>query len=336
MNRKTSEKSVSEGSSAASRIGDLGLAVVLFIPVAVVLFLLYLVFLLVEKSPRPSFLCTEPRLGRGSKIYTMYLVRTQYDDLDASGAPRALKMGKFLYYSRLNDLPQLWNVIRGEMSLIGPRPVHPDIYEAMCKEQNGCALRFSVPPGMIGYGQLLTPPDASISVQYAMDNHYVKKNAGFRTKLALLCWGGWSDVCRSFKGVWHGVVAAWRRSRGNINLRKYVRYRPNGVLFQMTGMDFRDNGSPTYPIFDINYEAVSIYSTEPFEIEQTLYFYLERGHSERTGLPRRALCCGRVYTVYDPPADRPNLEKRYVVFYEPLSPRHRRLIDRYVLRDAVA
>lgn len=319
-----------------TRVTSLVLALLLALPVGIVIGVIYLVFLLAEKSPRPSFFCSEPRLGKNSKLYKMYMIRTMHDEPDASGAPRVLKMGRFLYYNRLEDLPQLWNVLRGEMSMIGPRPVRPDIYEAMCKEQNRCDLRFSVCPGMIGYGQLLSAPSASISVQYAIDNHYVKKGIGVFGKTLLLFWGAWSSFGRSLKGIGHQVVAAWRRSRGISNLRKYKRFTPEGVCVQMVEMDFEDNGSLMMPICDVNYEAVSFYADEHFEIEQTLFFYLGESRESRTGTFKRARCCGFVYSIYDPPADQPAGQKRYVVFFEPVSPKHRHVIDRYVLRDAVA
>ena len=64
---------------------------------------------------------------------------------------------KFLRDTRLDELPQLFNIMKGEMDFLGPRPLRPEIYDHMCKGITNYDLRFNVRPGLVGYSQLFTP-----------------------------------------------------------------------------------------------------------------------------------------------------------------------------------
>ena len=89
--------------------------------------------------------------------------------LDASGDPRLIPGGRLLRASGLDELPQLFNVIRGEMSLVGPRPCTPnefDSYEARHRE------RFQFPPGLTGYWQVNGKNKTTFSEMIEMDLYY--------------------------------------------------------------------------------------------------------------------------------------------------------------------
>ena len=85
--------------------------------------------------------------------------------------PRVTSIGRFLRKTRLDELPQLWNVLRGEMSLVGPRPERPDFIEPLSEEVPNYLLRLGIKPGLAGLAQVL--------------NGYDNDIAGFRRKVAL-------------------------------------------------------------------------------------------------------------------------------------------------------
>ena len=92
----------------------------------------------------------------------MHKFRTLIPDAEAktgvvvAGAddPRITRIGKFLRKSRLDELPQLWDVLRGMMSLVGPRPERPGFVQRYLKEVPGYAERFSLAPGLTGLAQV--------------------------------------------------------------------------------------------------------------------------------------------------------------------------------------
>jgi lipopolysaccharide/colanic/teichoic acid biosynthesis glycosyltransferase len=102
------------------------------------------------------------RVGRNQRLYTMYKFRTLYEDSERKIGGRLLSaqddfytpIGKFLKRSKLDEIPQLINVLRGEMNFVGPRPLRPIFLERYLTEIQGYADRFRVPPGMTGLAQV--------------------------------------------------------------------------------------------------------------------------------------------------------------------------------------
>jgi len=102
------------------------------------------------------------RVGRGQRLYTMYKFRTLYADSERKIGGRLLSaqddfytpIGKFLKRSKLDEIPQLINVLRGEMNFVGPRPLRPIFLERYLNEIPGYADRFRVAPGMTGLAQV--------------------------------------------------------------------------------------------------------------------------------------------------------------------------------------
>ena len=104
-------------------------------------------------SPGPA-LFSGPRVGRDGVVFRMHKLRTMGAGADKAGPavtagddPRVTKVGRFLRRTKIDELPQLWNVVRGEMSLVGPRPEHPDYVARYTAEQRRL-LAFR--PGITG------------------------------------------------------------------------------------------------------------------------------------------------------------------------------------------
>ena len=148
-------------------------------------------------SAGPAFY-TQTRVGRNGRRYTIFKLRTMRHRCEVqtgpcwsrSGDDRVTPVGRFLRSTHLDELPQLWNVFRGDMSLVGPRPERPEIIAAMELDRHvpDYTERLSVKPGVTGLAQLLLPPDAdleSVRCKVACDLAYVRR-AGLWLDLRIL------------------------------------------------------------------------------------------------------------------------------------------------------
>ncbi|HSJ09825.1 MAG TPA: sugar transferase [Longimicrobiales bacterium] len=104
----------------------------------------------------------------GGRIFTMYKFRTMQHATSTAQVwathddPRITRLGRILRRTRLDELPQLWNVLRGDMSLIGPRPEQPDIFLQLRGLIDGYEQRQRVLPGITGWAQVNQAYDASV------------------------------------------------------------------------------------------------------------------------------------------------------------------------------
>jgi len=119
---------------------------------------------------------TQLRPGRGGRIFRLYKFKTMTDARDADGrllpdAARITRAGRFVRSTSLDELPQLWNVLRGDMSLIGPRPLLPEYLRLYSPEQ---AHRHDVRPGITGWAQCHGRNALSWSRKFELDLWYVR------------------------------------------------------------------------------------------------------------------------------------------------------------------
>ncbi|KGK99986.1 sugar transferase [Thalassobacter sp. 16PALIMAR09] len=120
-------------------------------------------------------LFSQTRPGRDGKPFEMIKFRTMRDAVDAYGRPlpdaeRLTKLGRFLRSSSIDELPELWNVLKGEMSLVGPRPLLMDYLPLYSPEQ---ARRHEVRPGVTGWAQVNGRNAISWDEKFALDVWYV-------------------------------------------------------------------------------------------------------------------------------------------------------------------
>ena len=138
--------------TSGRRIADIA-AVLLALPFAAIG--MVAVALVVFAGLGRPVLFRQRRSGRGGAVFTLVKFRTMADRRDADGAPlpdseRTPAIGRFLRRSRLDELPQLWNVLRGDMSLIGPRPLLPQTNDTLGEAGR---RRGRVAPGLTGWAQ---------------------------------------------------------------------------------------------------------------------------------------------------------------------------------------
>ncbi len=138
------------------------------------------------ESPRDPILYHQERVGLNGETFTIHKFRTMRTDAEArtgpvwskgDGDPRITRVGRFMRHSRLDEIPQLWNVLRGDMSLIGPRPERPAFVEQLTRQIPFYGQRHVVKPGVTGWAQVRYSYGASVTdaiekMQY--DLYYVK------------------------------------------------------------------------------------------------------------------------------------------------------------------
>jgi len=173
------------------RVFDIALSIILGIPTII---LLPLIGALIKLNSAGPIFYRQKRVGKNGKIFEIAKFRSMFKDAEKNGAQwanekdeRITGMGKILRKTRIDELPQLWNLLKGEMSFIGPRPERPEFVEELQKQIPHYAMRHLVKPGLSGWAQIKFPYGASVEdamekLQY--DLYYIK-NRSFVLDLAI-------------------------------------------------------------------------------------------------------------------------------------------------------
>jgi sugar transferase (PEP-CTERM system associated) len=176
------------------RVFDVAVSLVLLVITFPILLLAMLAIVL--ESGRPVFYRQE-RVGQGGETFTILKLRSMCQDAEKDGTPqwagprdsRVTRVGQFLRRSRIDELPQLFNVLRGDMSFVGPRPERPFFVAQLLEDIPYYEVRHSVKPGITGWSQVRYPYGASVEdalakLQY--DLYYVKNHSLFLDLLILV------------------------------------------------------------------------------------------------------------------------------------------------------
>ena len=174
---------------------DFVLAVLLALPALPVVALCWSLVCLTSRGPG---FYRQTRSGLGGAPFQILKLRTMTHGVEGStgiqwsqkGDSRVTPVGKFLRATHLDEVTQLWNVLRGEMSLVGPRPERPEVIESkgLARQVPGYEYRLDVRPGVTGFAQVQLPPDSNVqSVRYkvAYDLYYIA-NQGLWFDLRLI------------------------------------------------------------------------------------------------------------------------------------------------------
>jgi lipopolysaccharide/colanic/teichoic acid biosynthesis glycosyltransferase len=147
--------------------------------------LMALCALAVRLSGSRGVLYRGARVGQGGAIFTMVKFRTLKpeaetrigpfygEELTRMTASEQTRVGRVLRASKLDELPQLWNVLRGEMSIVGPRPIRPLFFEELATEIPAYWQRLVVPPGITGFAQLRLTREMTWAEKLAHDFEYI-------------------------------------------------------------------------------------------------------------------------------------------------------------------
>jgi exopolysaccharide biosynthesis polyprenyl glycosylphosphotransferase len=164
--------------------------------------LMLLVVLAIKLDSSGSVFYTQIRTGLNGNLFKLYKFRSMYQDAEKQGVqwtqksdPRITRVGYWLRKLRIDELPQLWNILQGEMSLVGPRPERPEFDAQLKKDIPYYEMRYLVKPGITGWAQVLYAYGASVEDAYeklAYDLYYIQN------------YSLWLDVVIFFKTI--GVV----------------------------------------------------------------------------------------------------------------------------------
>ena len=168
----------------AKRLLDLIFAMLIGIFAAPVIILAAIIVKLESKGP---IFFIQERIGEGNRKFNIVKFRSMTTDAEKDGPQwaskndnRVTKFGKIMRATRIDELPQLWNVLRGEMSFVGPRPEREFFIQQLEKEIPYYNLRHTVKPGLTGWAQVMYPYGASVEDAYRKlqyDLYYIKHHS---------------------------------------------------------------------------------------------------------------------------------------------------------------
>ena len=168
-----------------------------FLILSVTLPVLLLAMLAIVIESGAPVLYRQERVGQGGRTFFIHKLRSMRTDAEGDGKPRwagtnddrVTRVGRILRKTRIDELPQLWNVLNGDMSFVGPRPERPFFVERLIREIPYYDVRHSIKPGITGWSQVRYPYGASVEdalakLQY--DLYYVKNHSLFLDLLILV------------------------------------------------------------------------------------------------------------------------------------------------------
>lgn len=159
------------------------------------------VIVIVRLTSRGPGLYRQVRVGKDGRIFVMYKIRSMVVDAEegtgpvwtqGTNDPRITRIGWLLRKSHLDELPQLLNVVRGEMALFGPRPERPELVHVLAESIPGYWNRLSVLPGITGLAQINLPPDTdieSVRRKLSLDLEYIR-TASLSMEMRMFIWTG--------------------------------------------------------------------------------------------------------------------------------------------------
>lgn len=143
------------------------------------------------ETPGPIFYVQE-RVGKGGRLFKVVKLRSMVNDAEKNGAqwakkddPRVTKVGRFIRKTRIDELPQFFNVLRGDMSIIGPRPERPEFVIEFNESIPGFIERLCVKPGLTGWAQVNGGYDITPAEKLELDLFYIE-NRSLKLDIAIL------------------------------------------------------------------------------------------------------------------------------------------------------
>ncbi|HEX6885077.1 MAG TPA: sugar transferase [Planctomycetota bacterium] len=282
------------------------------------------------------------RLGLRKRPFMLYKVRTLQRAAAQVTAERLLEArdgleirgGRFLRDSRLDELPQLWNIVRGEMRFVGPRPERERISRIHCQTLPGYARRFAFRPGLFGPSQLFTPHSTPKRIRAWLDNAWSRRRSSGLDPLRLLACTVAAALHRSvqlgrleWSARWRAALAGARKER-----RRLRRARPAGAVALVLPQS-EPGPAVSGTLLDLCEDAVRVRVRRAVAPGAQVLLGLAVELRPRAGAPRlrQALCTATVRRVRGN-GDGVDL----VLAYEPCSERARYVVHQYFLRDALA
>jgi lipopolysaccharide/colanic/teichoic acid biosynthesis glycosyltransferase len=310
-----------------------------------------IITLLIKIEDRGPVLYKGVRLGLNKKPFIMFKFRTLIPDAQriigaelltekiASTRHLETPLGAFLRDTRLDELPQLFNILKGDMDFLGPRPERPEIYERFCRHIRGYDKRFLVKPGLIGYSQLFTPHSAPKRLRAMIDNRFLLKKQNllwdvFIVSLTIVVVLG-RIIRYGSRFICNTLVKSKLLGRFQEH-RNLERVKTHDAVVHLGPHDeAREVFDDEVELADINEEAILVYSNHPIR-HNRLILKMEiilRSLHGRRNRKKEALCHGTVYKTIM--VNRGQHTYAHVILYSPVSPLNVYMVHQYFLHKSI-
>ena len=312
---------------------------------------------LIKRQDGGAVFYSGSRMGKNKRSFTIYKFRTLTSDAEArlgaqlvstSQQQLELPIGKFLRDTRLDELPQLFNVLKGDMNIIGPRPERAAVYEAHCRQISGYDKRFAVRPGLIGYSQLFTPHGASKKTRTLIDNAFLQRTPHRFGELVLLIYALSVLALRfAYKG-WRTIKKKIRRNSRTktfAELRQAVRVRHpetyimifDDILAEQAATDEHHHGSIiSGDVINMGVKDIYIIVSEPLPEHRLRIEMLTRYRSFGHWKPRfKNMHCHACLKIQRFPELQAKGEYHYILSMEDITPLNHLKLHKYFLYNSI-
>lgn len=163
------------------RFLDIFLCLISFV-VGIPIVIITCIFVVLESKGNPIY--TQERLGKNGQPFKLYKIRSMYIDAEKNGPKwadkndnRVTRVGKFIRRTRIDEIPQLFNILKGDMNIVGPRPERPVFTFKFEKEIPGFMNRLQVKPGLTGLAQINGGYDITPKEKLKYDLEYIENSS---------------------------------------------------------------------------------------------------------------------------------------------------------------
>jgi lipopolysaccharide/colanic/teichoic acid biosynthesis glycosyltransferase len=291
------------------------------------------------------------RLGKNKKQFIMYKFRTlpkdfeqQYDGqlVSYQHGYRLPWFSRFMRDTRLDEIPQLVNIFKGDMDFVGPRPVRPSVYKAVCQSINGYDKRFSVNPGLIGYSQLFTPHSTPKRIRSFIDNRATRYNKNILCDILIIFLAGFGVILKIVQLIYRVLPIIIQdkilNRFTNKRLMDRIQLKQGQIHFcTQTGWVnyFCDEFESNMAILkDINEEFIRVDTQSPIKPGKLIFKAVALVNTKLGRIHSKSFYSyGTVYRNYE------NLKSEYkytyILRYEPVSDLNRYFVDQYFLKKSL-
>ena len=319
--------------------------IILSLPLLIIISSMILV-----RSGRP-IIYRGKRLGLRKKPFTMYKFRTLNVGAEQVIGPKLLSesqmlclsqdlvtpVGKFLRDTRLDELPQLFNVLKGDMVFVGPRPERQAVYERTCRHISRYEERFQVKPGLIGYAQLFTPHCTPKRMRSLIDNRFLKMKPNLGTDIFIIIYTTTLVIAATLKKMTKLCLGAFgTKTLGSVNQEdrqyEFARIKDGNAIFDSG--DEQNVHRREAILLGINEKNLYIQLDNPVAtLPSTHVFKLVAQFTHKGGMKKTktARCEGKIHRVIQE-----GKKYLYEVKYKPISSLDDYVLQQYFLKKSIA
>ena len=308
--------------------------------------LFILIAILIKFSDGGGIFYKGKRLGLHKKLYTMYKFRTLVPGAERVIGAQLLsrkltqhrqletKIGPFLRDTRLDELPQLINVLLGQMDMVGPRPVRPVIYDKFCKHLDGYDRRFIVKPGLIGYSQLFTPHSTPKRIRAYIDTMFLQRKQKLTWDILFVVYAFATLLKKAIFKLATFVNNRIIKSKmlGLYSEKRVLERVPLKNAKAYLNLANWKEGK----IVDINEDAILVFSDADIDVMQDEFSFKMEINEKRNNRQKRntAYCVGELFRKVEIDMN-DQFPFGYVIKYKPISRYNEYVIQQYFLYESI-